>query len=101
MKWFSRRKLGTRLIAGYLMIVLVAAAIGAVGIFNLYKIDGQYSEMHVKATVPLGQLVDFVEAFQRMRGNVKDVLLSTSAAEISQYELLINQSNQEFDTNLA
>ena len=101
MKWFSRRKLGTRLIVGYLLIVLVAVAIGAVGIFNLYKIDGQYSEMHVKATVPLGQLVDFVDAFQRMRGNVKDILLSSSASEISQYELIINQRNQEFDTNLA
>ncbi|MZQ99747.1 MAG: HAMP domain-containing protein [Acidaminobacter sp.] len=101
MKWFSRRKLGTRLIVGYLLIVLVAVAIGGVGIFNLYKIDRQYSEMHEKATVPLGQLVEFVDAFQRMRGNVKDILLSSSAAEISQYELIIDQRNQEFNTNLA
>lgn len=101
MSWFSRRKLGTRLIVGYLLIVLVAVAIGGVGIFNIYKINGQNSEMHIKATVPLGQLVEFVDAFQRMRGNVKDILLSSSAAEISQYELIIDQRNQEFNTNLA
>jgi len=101
MKWFSRRKLGTRLIVGYLVIVLVAVAVGAVGIFNLIKIETLNKEMHEKATVPLGQMVNVIDSFQRMRGNIKDVLLSSSSAEISQYETIVAQRNSEFDNNLA
>ena len=100
MKWFSRRKLGTRLIASYLVMILVAVTVGAVGILNLIKIESLNKEMHEKATVPLGQMVSVIDAFQRMRGNIKDVLLSSSAAEISQYELIINQRNTDFDNNL-
>lgn len=101
MNWFARRKLSTRLLTGYLVMALVALAIGGLGIYNLYQIDGKYTEMHEKATIPLGQMVTFVDAFQRMRGNVNDVLLATSPAEISQYEMMIRERNNEFDVQLA
>lgn len=100
MNWFSRRKLGTRLITGYLVIVLVAVAVGAVGIFSLFKIETLNKEMHEKATVPLGKMVNVIDAFQRMRGNIKDVMLSSSTTEMSQFETIIAQRNTEFTYNL-
>jgi methyl-accepting chemotaxis protein len=101
MKWFSRRQLGTKLIMGFFIITLVAGVVGAVGVFNILKIESLYSEMHEKATVPLGQMVRLVDSFQRMRSNIKDVLMSTSQQEIQQYERLITVRSEEFDSSLA
>ena len=38
-----------------------------------------------------------VESYQRMRGNVKDIILSTTQAQIDDYESRIKDRNEEFE----
>lgn len=100
MKWFLNLKTGMKMILGFIIVAIIAGAIGLVGIFNLMEIEEADQKLYETMTVPLGEMVVFVEAYQRMRGDVKDLLLATSEAEITALESQIELRNQEFDTNL-
>ena len=88
------------MIIGYLIVALLAGAIGVLGIVNIRTIDEADTYLYTHMTVPLGELIIIAESFQRMRGNVKDVLLSETDAEIEDYEARIKLRNEEFATNL-
>lgn len=101
MKWYSNLKIGTKLIIGFIIVAMIAAVIGVVGTINIKTIDDADTELYETMTVPLGELVTIVESYQRMRGNVKDLVLATTPEEILDLEERINTRNQEFDKNLS
>lgn len=100
MQWFRNLKIGTKLISGFIIVALIAGGIGAVGVYNLDKIDKNDQFLYTQITVPLGEMVLIAESFQRMRGNVKDIILSDTAEEIADYESRIAARNEEFSKNL-
>lgn len=101
MKWYSNLKIGTKLIIGFIIVAMIAAVIGVVGSINIKTIDDADTELYETMTVPLGELVTIVESYQRMRGNVRDLVLATTPEEILDLEESINTRNQEFDKNLS
>jgi len=101
MKLYRNMKIGTKMIVGYLIVALLAGAIGVLGIVNINTIDEADTYLYEYMTVPLGELVIIAESFQRMRGNVKDILLSDTTAQIEDYESRIALRSEEFDTTLA
>lgn len=101
MQWFKNLKIGTKLISGFIIVALIAGGIGAIGVLNLQKVDKNDQFLYTQMTVPLGELVLITESFQRMRGNLKDILLAQTAEEIADYENRIVQRNEEFTTNLV
>jgi methyl-accepting chemotaxis protein len=100
MKWFLNLKTGMKMILGFIVVAIIAGAIGLVGIFNLMEIEEADQKLYETMTVPLKEMVVFVEAYQRMRGNVKDILLADSESEIADLEARIALRNEEFETNL-
>jgi len=53
-------KLGTKLIAAFLSVAMIAGLVGGFGIVNLKRIDAADTFMYEKATVPLGELLTIV-----------------------------------------
>lgn len=100
MKLYRNLKIGTKMILGYLIVALLAGAIGVLGIVNIRTIDEADTYLYTNMTVPLGEMVIIAESFQRMRGNVKDIMLAESISEIEDYEARIKQRNEEFSVNL-
>ena len=100
MKWFSNAKIRTKIVLGFLVVALIAGAIGLVGIININTIDNLDTELYQKIAAPLGDMVTITSAFQRIRGNVKDILLSTTETEIVDYETKISERWAEFNTAL-
>lgn len=100
MQWFKNLKIGTKLISGFIIVALIAGGIGAVGVLNLQKVDENDQFLYKQMTVPLGEMVLIAESFQRMRGNLKDILLAQTAEEIADYESRIVQRNEDFINNL-
>lgn len=100
MKWYYNMKIGVKLILSFLIVACIAGAIGVIGVINIRDIDNLDSKLYETMTVPLGELVVIVESYQRMRGNVKDIILSISEEEIKDYENRIMERNQEFNINL-
>jgi len=101
MKWYLNLKVGIKLIIGFILVAIIAGIIGVVGVVNIKTIDDADTELYQKMTVPLGEMVTIAESYQRMRGNVKDLLLATTPEEITDLKGRIATRNEEFSTNLV
>lgn len=100
MNWYNNMKTRTKLISGFLVIAFITLALGIFGVYGIIKIDNLDTKLYETMTVPLGEMVIIAESYQRMRGNVKDILLTNDPAKISDYENRIAQRNEEFSKNL-
>jgi len=100
MNWFTNRKIGTKIITGFLLVAVIAGVIGLVGINGISTIARLDDDMYHKMASPLRNMVLITESFQRLRGNVKDIILAETAAEIDDYESRIKDRFKEFDENL-
>lgn len=101
MKWYKNMNIGGKLILGFVVVAMIAGAIGIVGISNIYTIDDADTYLYEQMTVPLGDMIIIAESFQRMRGNVKDVILSVGdQGAIDAYVSDIESRNEAFDQYL-
>jgi len=82
---FMNLKVGAKLIIGFLIVAIIAAAVGAVGVVSLKTADNADTKLFEKMTVPLVDLGDLRNAFQRERGNTKDILLTTDPIKNKDY----------------
>jgi len=100
MRFIKNMKIRAKIIIGFIFVALIAGIIGAVGIVGLLEIQRLDENLYKTMTVPLGEAVTFTESFQRLRGNVKDIVLAETDAEISEYEARIATRWTEFDKAL-
>jgi len=63
MNWFKNRKVGAKMIIGFLLVAIIAGAIGVYGIVSIQKITANSDDMYHKDTVPLGDMVMITGAF--------------------------------------
>ncbi|WKY45818.1 methyl-accepting chemotaxis protein [Eubacteriaceae bacterium ES2] len=101
MKWFYNFKIGTKLIISFLIVAIIAGGIGVLGVININRLNSNDQYMYNQMTVPLGEMVTIVESYQRMRGNVKDIILASTPDEIADYESKIDERNKEFNEALT
>lgn len=64
--------------SGFILVAIVAAIIGGVGIFYIKKIDAADTKLYEKLTVPLGELAAMSSDFQRIRVNIRDFIVTTN-----------------------
>lgn len=100
MRWYYNMKIGSKLILGFLIVAIIAGAIGVIGVVNIRTIEQLDTKLYETMTVPLGEMVIITESYHIMRGNIKDILLSSNKEEIADYENRIAKRNEAFDTNL-
>lgn len=67
MKWFKNLKVGVKLISGFLVVAIIAAAIGIFGIININKIMAADTLMYEENTQGLVFSSQASVAYQRMR----------------------------------
>ena len=69
-------KIGTKLIGGFSIVALIAAAIGLTGILCLRSLAGANVALYEKATVPEGQLIGMTASLQGIRIALRDVIFN-------------------------
>lgn len=79
MKWFQNLKIANKLIVGFLCVAVIAGLVGTVGIFNLSSLSQADVELYENYTVPMGQMGDISEAYQKGRVSFRDILLTKDA----------------------
>jgi methyl-accepting chemotaxis protein len=84
-------KIGTKLIAGFLFVALVALAIGLGGYINLHRIDSGSVKLYTQVAQPLGDLTLLSAEFQRVRVNSHKML---SIDDIDEHELMVDRSDE-------
>ena len=67
MQWFYNMKIGTKLVASFILVAMFSAAIGYVSITRLNLLQQSGTEMYELNAVPLADLIDVSTYFQRQR----------------------------------
>ena len=76
MSFLDNIKMGPKLIGSYLLLAALAAVVGVVGIRDIKLIDDADTVLYEKMTVPLGEMGDIMQLFQRQRVNVRDAIMT-------------------------
>ena len=82
MDGFKNLKVGTKLIASFLIVAAIAALIGILGITTMRKIDAAGAKMYERVTLPLGDIGFMSASFQRIRINLRDAIESKDEKEV-------------------
>jgi len=95
MNWFNNMTLKGKLLTGFIVVAIIGAVIGGVGIFNIKKIDAAATKMYEKIAVPLSELSDISTNFQRIRINLRELAEDTNAQERQKNLETINKLRKE------
>ena len=71
---FNNLKIGTKLIASFALLTILAAAVGLIGIYDINKLEKAEAALFENMLVPTEQLGDIAKAQQRIRINMRDLL---------------------------
>lgn len=93
-------KIRTKLLASFLVVVLLTSFIGYMGMNGIKNIDRSGTMLYEKMTVPLGELTEVATAFQRIRVNVRDAILTDDPKERLAYVKLIGDLKVIFEKSL-
>ncbi|MCC5468264.1 methyl-accepting chemotaxis protein [Pelosinus baikalensis] len=76
MNWFQDLKIANKLIIAFLGVAVIAGMVGMVAIFNLSNLAQEDTDLYENYTVPMGQMGDLSEVYQKGRVNFRDALVS-------------------------
>jgi methyl-accepting chemotaxis protein len=100
--------LGFKLAGGFLVVALICAVIGIVGIRGIVKTDDALDDMYLRMTAPMAELAQISTAFQRTRVNLRDLMTASSPEEhraaldkIRELREAIDKSSSELEKTLA
>ncbi len=100
MKGFYNLKISTKLLAGFIIVALIAGAVGGFGMINLKTLDKSDTELYQYMTVPVSQISNVSIAFQKLRVHVRDLLLATTPEAKQKAGVQIDERHAEM-TQLA
>jgi methyl-accepting chemotaxis protein len=95
MNAIKNMKIGTKLLTGFMLMALIAATIGVVGIAKINKVDDNSGRIYEKIAVPLGVLADMSTSFQRVRINLRDLVETNDQQEKPQILETIKKLREE------
>jgi methyl-accepting chemotaxis protein len=73
---FNKLKIRAKLVLGFMLVALLATIIGLFAIQRIKKIDKSYTYMYEMATKPLAEMIKLTDAYQRLRVNIREMLIA-------------------------
>ncbi len=81
MQWFYNLKVSVKLLLGFALVALIAAFIGYEGVTSLKTADESDTTLFERNTKPLAKVGEIVDAFQRQRVNVLELIHAVNESE--------------------
>jgi len=100
MNWFYNLKISVKLLVGFCTVAMIAGIVGMVGVINMRELDKSDAELYQKMAVPISRLADLTTQFQRMRVNIRDMIIANNldgAEGIKDFETRISQRKADID----
>jgi methyl-accepting chemotaxis protein len=97
MKWFDDLKIGTKLLASFLVVAAMAAVIGFIGITKIRTVSKSGEELYAVNTIPILELSEISTAYNRIRINLRDLLLDNNQANHAHYMETIKDLTKKVD----
>jgi len=94
-------KVGRKLIVGFLIVIILTAAVGVIGIIGMVDINSGVYELYERQTVPLVDLSYAREYFQRLRSEQRNLVMASSDADwINTIQSAITEQERLFRYNI-
>ena len=77
-KYFNDVKISTKILIGFLIVTIIAAIIGCVGIVGMSKISSADESLYQQQTKPLVYISKMIETVQSMRVEVRNSIIYSS-----------------------
>lgn len=106
MSWFKDLKLASKLIVAFAIVAVIAIIVGGVGIYNITNLGKNDEKLYSRMTVPLGELLTYVDSYQKVKGTIneslsnKTTLQSADIEEITENENLAKTNLENFATTI-
>ncbi|MGH4138685.1 methyl-accepting chemotaxis protein [Clostridium sp.] len=101
MKWFMNMKIAGKLLSSFIVVAIIAAVVGAVGIISLKTADNSDTELYEHMTVPISQVADINKDFQMIRVGLRDIIIEQNSGKIKVIEDSINVRMADMKKNAA
>lgn len=98
MNWFKNLKIKTKLLTSFILIALLVGVVGFIAIINTWSLQESDQELYENMTVPISQVGQMSTTFQKMRVNLRDMILANDPALIQSIEKSIAEDQQKIDT---
>ena len=100
MHMFYNLKIGTKLLSSFILLALIAGAIGWVGISSIRKGDDNDTMLYEQGAVPISLLGQMSSDIQRVRVNLGEIILVRDRAEKQRYTEKIKELSAGISKNL-
>ncbi len=97
MNVLNNMKTSVKLIGSFMIIAVLTAVVGVLGIIYINQIDAADTRLYQNQTVPISQLQEMSVSFQRIRVNLRDILLAKTPQETQQYADTIEELSADID----
>lgn len=82
MKWFANIKIGTKMIAGFLIVAVIAGIVGVVGIVNLDNMANASTQLYEENTLGLNYTGNAGIFYQRIRYNAVKMMIVENNSDL-------------------
>lgn len=99
MKRFYDLKIGVKLVSSFIIVALIGAVIGAIGIFNLQKVDKADTALYEENTEGLAYMAKAALDFEDLRANT--IYLGMNGKDKNNYMNGVQENYKSLNDNLA
>ena len=105
MDWLKNIKIGTKLIAGFIIVACIAGIVGIVGITNIKKVDKNYTDLYTNYGIAMSDIANVSISYQRIRINLNNIALDKDdrneyMSRIKNYEEKIQENLSNFEKSI-
>ncbi len=102
MNWYNNLDLKKKLLGGFILVALIAGAVGTVGITKIKQLDDADTALYELNAKPLGHLTGIIDGFQKIRVNILYSLLYAGNAEkLKVFQAKIEEYRKDITEELA
>ncbi len=99
-KWYSNLKIGTKFTVGFLVIAILAAAIGITGIINLNRVGTSYSIAFSDVVAELEAMEGVSSGLQQARADLFEIALADNQSDKQRASEALKEHRGKIDENL-
>lgn len=95
MKWFYDLKIKSKLLLGFMIVAVLAGINGIITIMDLKTLSDRDVFLFEKKALPLAYAGEISTAFNRMRGNTRDLFIAKDPQEVASAKQKVHDRNKE------
>jgi methyl-accepting chemotaxis protein len=100
MQWFYNMRVSTKLLSSFILVALIAGIIGYVSVVKLDTLAAAGEAMYELNTRPLGDLLDVSTDYQKIRVNLRELLIDRTNEERAKHAANIKALNKQIEDSL-